>query len=73
MKKEIEKEADQALTMLVEQKARELNANFEGLERTLEALEGYVINNADPERLLLDQEYAQLFLDNLSGGIAFCV
>jgi diguanylate cyclase (GGDEF)-like protein len=64
MKKEIEKEADQALTMLVEQKARELNANFEGLERTLEALEGYVINNADPERLLLDQEYAQLFLDN---------
>jgi len=64
MEREVKKETEQTVTMLLQQKARELNANFEGMERALDALEGYVKNNADLAKCEKDEAYKELFIDN---------
>lgn len=64
MEREVSKETDQTMAMLLQQKARELNTNFEGMERALDALEGYIKNNADLERFETDEAYKELYIDN---------
>ncbi|MBP5281908.1 MAG: diguanylate cyclase [Lachnospiraceae bacterium] len=64
MEREVSKETDQTMSMLLQQTARELNVDFEGMERALDALEGYVKNNADLSRIEKDEAYRELFLAN---------
>lgn len=61
---ETDRETDRTLDMMLHQKARELDANFEGMERALDTLEGYIVNNADTTKMKYDEAYQTTYLAN---------
>lgn len=61
-----EMEADGSMDMLVQQKARQLNAYFEGLERAVKGMEEHVKELEDPDAVFMEEESAQAFLQELA-------
>ncbi|MBR1770521.1 MAG: diguanylate cyclase [Lachnospiraceae bacterium] len=51
-----------AMTMLADQKSRELNVHFKSVAQAVELLKDHICDNIDPVRLQTDRTYAQAFM-----------
>lgn len=58
----VNEDSAEAMIMMADQKSRELNVHFEGVERAVEMLEDHICDNLDPERMKTDREYMKEFM-----------